>query len=120
MTLRLLLPAILLGCFTLSPATAQQAAPAKPLPVKAPAEKLDGPPLVSAKGWAIADGKTGKLLWGGQETTALVMASTTKIMTAWIVLPLAREKPETLEEIVVVSERAAKTGGSSAKVLVGE
>ncbi len=35
----------------------------KPLSPKAPAEKLDGPPVVSAKAWAVADGKTGTVLW---------------------------------------------------------
>ncbi|MGE3806236.1 MAG: D-alanyl-D-alanine carboxypeptidase family protein, partial [Gemmataceae bacterium] len=90
------------------------------LPPKAKAEVLDGPPLVSAAAWAIADGKTGKLLWGGNETTRRVMASTTKMMTAWIVLQLAAENPKALDEVIVVSERAAKTGGSSAKIQAGE
>src|SRR6185295_1228980 len=39
---------------------ALQAQPAGP--GKLPADRIDGPPLVSAKAWAIADGKTGKLL----------------------------------------------------------
>src|SRR5262245_12126897 len=100
-------------------------APAQPpeeklLPPKAPAEKLDGPPVVSAKAGAIADGKTGKLLWGSQETTPLAIASTTKIMTAWIVLSLAAEDAKVLDEVVTFSERADKTAGSSSDLKAGE
>ena len=48
------------------------------------------------------------------------MASTTKIMTAWIVLELAREEPELLNETVTISEVADKAGGSSAQLQAGE
>jgi D-alanyl-D-alanine carboxypeptidase (penicillin-binding protein 5/6) len=87
---------------------------------KRPADPLDGPPIVTAKSWAIGDGKTGKLLWSNNEATSRQMASTTKIMTAWIVLELAKNKPEVLNETVVVSERADKTGGTTAGVRTGE
>jgi D-alanyl-D-alanine carboxypeptidase (penicillin-binding protein 5/6) len=87
---------------------------------KAPADRLDGPPIVSAKGWAIADGTTGKLLWGDHEAEARPIASTTKIMTAFIVLKLAETDPKVLDEIVTFSDRAAKTNGSSAKLKAGE
>src|SRR5262245_49287042 len=92
----------------------------KPLPPKAPAEKLGGPPVVTAKAWAVADGKTGKVLWGSQESTPLPIASTTKIMTAWIVLGLAAEDAKVLDEVVTFSEKAAKTGGSGAGLKTGE
>src|SRR4051812_37639557 len=36
---------------------------------KKPADALDGPPFVTAKAWAVADGKTGELLSGSQEFT---------------------------------------------------
>ncbi len=48
------------------------------------------------------------------------MASTSKIMTAWIVLRLAAADVKVLDEIVTYSERAAKTTGSSAKLAAGE
>src|SRR3954466_16048609 len=95
-------------------------APVAPLPAKTPADSPDGPPVVTAKAWAVADGKTGKLLWGSHESDPLTMASTTKIMTARLVLALAAKDPKALDEIVTVSERAAKTGGSSAKIKAGE
>ncbi|HEV3386466.1 MAG TPA: serine hydrolase, partial [Gemmata sp.] len=101
----------------LTPAYAQ---PEKAPAPKAPADPLNGPPFVSAKAWAVLDGKTGKVLWGGNETEARSMASTSKIMTAWVILGLAGKDPKVLDEVVTYSERAAKTIGSSAKLLAGE
>ncbi len=117
MSLRFPLSILLLGCLAVGFVDAQTT---NPLPARAPAERLDGPPLVTAKGWAIADGKTGKLLWSGRANAPLPMASTTKIMTAWIVLQLAKENPQLLDELVTISEHAAKTAGSSAKIRTGE
>lgn len=87
---------------------------------KQPADGLEGPPFVTAKAWAIADGKTGKVLWGDGEKKALPMASTTKIMTAWIVLELAADDPQVLDESVAITERADKTSGSTAGIETGE
>ncbi len=83
-------------------------------------EALDGPPLTTCKSWAIADAKTGKLLWGHKEADKLDMASTTKMMTAYIVCQLAKDEPGVLNEIVAFSEAADKTPGSTADVRVGE
>src|SRR3954464_12873394 len=89
-------------------------------PAKAPADGLDGPPFVTAKSWAVADEKTGKLVAGAHESDRRPMASTTKIMTAWLVLRLAADDPKALDEVVTFSERAAKTPGSSSKLNAGE
>lgn len=89
-------------------------------PAKTMADKLSGPPLVSAKGWAILEGESGKFLWGGDENAPLVMASTTKIMTAWLVIDLQRKVPDILDQTLTVSEAAAKTEGSSAKIQTGD
>lgn len=59
-------------------------------------------PNVHAQGAALIDGKTGRLLWGRNAEEPMAMASTTKIMTAILVL----EKCE-LDEIVTVSKNAA-------------
>ena len=48
------------------------------------------------------------------------MASTSKIMTAHLVLRLAAKDPKVLDEVVTFSERADKTTGSSADVKAGE
>lgn len=93
-------------------------APAQP--DKAPPERLDGPPLVTAKAWIVTDAKTGKVIAGGNAAVARPMASTSKIMTARIVLQLAAADPKVLDEVVTYSDRAAKTPGSSAKLAAGE
>jgi serine-type D-Ala-D-Ala carboxypeptidase (penicillin-binding protein 5/6) len=87
---------------------------------KTPADRPDGPPVVSAKAWAIADGKSGKVLWGSAEAEPLPMASTTKIMTARLVLKLAAEDPKVLDETITFSAKAAAVPGSSAKLKAGE
>lgn len=87
---------------------------------RSPPDKLSGPPHVTCKAWAVADGKSGQLLWGSAETTPLDFASTTKIMTAYLVLKFAAADPKVLDEEVTFSERADKTGGSSADIRHGE
>ena len=59
-------------------------------------------PNVAAQGAALIDGKTGRLLWERNAEEPMAMASTTKIMTAILVL----EKAD-LEEIVTISKNAA-------------
>jgi D-alanyl-D-alanine carboxypeptidase (penicillin-binding protein 5/6) len=85
-----------------------------------PADSLDGPPFVSCKAWAIADGRSGKTLWEFNGNQSLDMASTTKIMTAYLVFSLAARSPEILDETVIFSERADKTGGSTSAIRAGE
>ncbi|MAG94079.1 MAG: hypothetical protein CMJ48_10050, partial [Planctomycetaceae bacterium] len=85
-----------------------------------PADPITGSPFVTCKAWAIADAGTGELLWGDEEETKLDFASTTKIMTAYLVLKLTEQKPGILEEEIVFSERADGTPGSTAGVRAGE
>jgi len=85
-----------------------------------PPDPLGGPPFVTAKAWVAIDGESGTVLGGDNETQPLDMASTTKIMTAHVVLQLAEEDPEVLDEVVTFSERADRTIGSSARVRAGE
>ena len=60
-------------------------------------------PNIAAQGAALIDGKTGRLLWGRNAEEPMAMASTTKIMTAVLVLENCG-----LEEIVTVSKNAAR------------
>jgi D-alanyl-D-alanine carboxypeptidase (penicillin-binding protein 5/6) len=90
------------------------------VPKKRPADTLDGPPFVTAKTWAIADGRTGAVLWGHDETKRVDIASTTKIMTAFIVLRLAANEPGVLDETVTFSRDADTTIGSTSGVQEGE
>lgn len=87
---------------------------------KAPPDALSGPPFVTAKGWAIADGKTGELLWGHRADDKFKSASTTKMMCAFVVLSLAEKDPGVLDETVTFSKLADDTAGSTADVRVGE
>ena len=64
---------------------------------------LAAEPTVAAQGAALIDGKTGRLLWGKNADVPLAMASTTKIMTAILVLEQA-----SLTEVVTVSKNAAQ------------
>jgi D-alanyl-D-alanine carboxypeptidase (penicillin-binding protein 5/6) len=48
------------------------------------------------------------------------MASTTKVMTAYIVLRLAADNRDVLNEVISVSEQAARTTGSSARIRAGD
>jgi serine-type D-Ala-D-Ala carboxypeptidase (penicillin-binding protein 5/6) len=89
-------------------------------PRRQPPDPLDGPPFVTAKAWAVADGKTGEILRGERADEPRAMASTTKIMTALVVLRLAGRDPAAMGEEVTFSERADKTTGSTAGVRAGE
>lgn len=87
---------------------------------KQPQDSLDGQPFVTAKAWALADGRTGQVLWSQASTDQLEMASTTKIMTAWLVLKLAEREPAVLDELVTFSKRADRTSGTTSGVRAGE
>jgi len=83
-------------------------------------ESFDGPPIVSCKAWAIADGETGEMLFEHQGNKRLDNASTTKLMTAWLVAKLAEKDAAVLDERIVFSKRADETIGSTAGVRTGE
>jgi serine-type D-Ala-D-Ala carboxypeptidase (penicillin-binding protein 5/6) len=87
---------------------------------KSPLDALDGPPFVTCKAWAIVDGTSGEFLAGDREEKKLEPASTTKIMTAYLVSLLAQQDAKILDEIVTFSEQADKTPGSSSDVKAGE
>jgi len=95
---------------------------AKPaaLPPLEPRDSLAGPPFVACRAWAVAEAQTGKVLWESRASEIFDTASTTKIMTAYVILMLAEEKPKVLDELVVFSDRADKTNGSSSKIRAGE
>lgn len=90
------------------------------IPARSPPESLGGPPVVTARGWAIGDAKTGEVLWHHQGNVPMPPASVTKIMTAWVVVNLAEKSPEILKETITISPRAAATEGSTCGLLAGE
>lgn len=87
---------------------------------KSPPESLDGPPFVTCKAWAVFDGKSGAFLAGDHQDEKREPASTTKMMTAYLVTLLAEKDPNVLQEVVTFSERADKTSGSTSDIKAGE
>ncbi len=64
-------------------------------------------PKINSRAGVIYDRKTGRILWGKNENEKRKMASTTKMMTAIVVIENVN-----LQEKVKVSKKAANTGGS--------
>jgi len=83
-------------------------------------EDLSAPPLVTAKAWVIAEGGSGKLLWGDHAELRSKSASTTKMMCALTVLKLAEVDPAVLAETITYSKLAGSTEGSTSEVKTGE
>lgn len=84
-----------------------------------PSDPLSGPPLVTAKAWCLAR-RDGTPLAGRHANRPLDMASTTKVMTAVIVLELVGQEPAVLDEQITFSRRADRTIGSTSGLKAGE
>jgi D-alanyl-D-alanine carboxypeptidase (penicillin-binding protein 5/6) len=85
-----------------------------------PRDSLEGPPFVSCKAWALADGRTGEIIEGFNSDKGLKVASTTKIMCAYVILQLAKENRGVLREKVTFSKTADETVGSTSAIREGE
>lgn len=72
-------------------------------------------PIINSRAAVIYDRTTKKIMWGKNENTKKAMASTTKIMTATVVLEKAN-----LSDMVTISKKAAGTGGSRLKINTGD
>ncbi len=83
-------------------------------------EDLDGPPIVTAQSWLIADADSGAALWSHLPEEPRKAASTTKMMCAFVVLELAKADPAVLDEWVSISKLADNTEGSTADLVEGE
>ena len=84
-----------------------------------PRPSLNAPPVVTCKAWVIGD-QNGKILWERKGDQKLEAASTTKIMTAHIVLNRARENPKVLDDVITFSKQADETVGSTSGIREGE
>lgn len=80
-----------------------------------PSASAEQAPSFYAKNMILIEMETGRVLYEKQAHTRIPMASTTKIMTALVVLETAK-----LEDIVTVSKRAAQIGGSTMHLKQGE
>lgn len=90
------------------------------LPPLLPQDAVNDRPILVTQAWAIADGRTAKLLWGYNDAVVRDPASITKIMTAHLVCRLAEKDPAVLDEVITFSETADNTSGSTADVRAGE
>lgn len=72
-------------------------------------------PKINSRSAVIYDRKSKKVIWGKKENERRPMASTTKIMTAIVVLENAN-----LDDTVVVSKKSAGTGGSRLGLKTGD
>jgi D-alanyl-D-alanine carboxypeptidase (penicillin-binding protein 5/6) len=90
------------------------------LPPLLPRDELAGPPCVVSRNWAVADAATGKLIGESASNAAVDVASTTKIMTAYVILEFIAADRGLLGQPVPFSERAARTSGSSCDLRPGE
>ena len=83
--------------------------------VEVTSQKVIEEPILSSKAAVVYDRTTGQMIWGKNENEKRAMASTTKIMTAMIVLEKAN-----LKDVVTVSKKAANTGGSVLHINTGD
>lgn len=72
-------------------------------------------PQINARAAVIYDRSTNEILWGKNENQKRPMASTTKIMTAIVVL-----ENSNLNDEVCISKKAASIGGSRLKLNVND
>ena len=77
------------------------------------------PPIIGAKSYLLIDGKTGAELASLKPDERLAPASLTKLMTAYAVFHALRDGQFSLEDEVLVSEKAWRTEGSRMFIEVG-
>lgn len=89
---------------------------------RSPADELEGVPFTTCKAWAVDHLTVGhpQRIGGSNVDQKLEIASTTKVMTAYLVLNYAARHPEVLNEVVTFSYRADRTRGSTAGIAEGE
>lgn len=87
---------------------------------KKPLDDPFGPPQVTCTAWTIVDRASGHSIASSKSDTPMHFASTTKMMTAYLVFKLATERSEVLSEVLTFSKRADDTVGSTAGVRAGE
>lgn len=78
-------------------------------------------PKISAKCWAVMDGKTGELLFSRKENRKREIASLTKMMNLFCVIKLLDQyKLNAMDMYTTVSKKAAKTIGTTANLKTGD
>lgn len=75
-------------------------------------------PALSARAWILMDYATGQVLAASEPDVKLEPASLTKLMTTYLVAEALKQKTLSLQQPIVVSERAWRTQGSRSFVPV--
>jgi D-alanyl-D-alanine carboxypeptidase (penicillin-binding protein 5/6) len=86
----------------------------------ASAAPIPAPPSVAGSGHLLIDHDSGRVLSEANADTRLEPASLTKIMTAYVVFRELRDGNVKLDDPVLISEKAWRTGGSRMFVEVGK
>lgn len=81
---------------------------------------LPAPPVVSAKAYVVLDVDEGKILAQSNARASVEPASLTKLMTAYLVFDALSKGQLTLDQTIVVSERARNVDGSRMFLEQGE
>ncbi|MFG6179030.1 D-alanyl-D-alanine carboxypeptidase family protein [Halomonas sp. THAF12] len=122
-SLRRLLP-VLMVCLSLvtSPLMAQTPQPQpQPQPQQPQVQTMiPAPPRLAAKSWVLMDADSGRVLAQHNPDERLPPASLTKLMTAYLVERELNSGNIASDDLVPVSERAWRTGGSKMFIEVGE
>lgn len=80
--------------------------------IKAANATIKNEPIINSKAAVVYDRTSGEVIWGKDENSERKMASTTKIMTAIIVI----ENVNNTQETVNVSKKAAGVSGSRLRI----
>ena len=88
------------------------------LAAQALAQQLPVPPALDAKSWLLLEMSSGQVLTSEKPDDRLEPASLTKLMTAYLTFSALRQKTIGRDQLLPVSEKAWKTGGSKMFVRV--
>jgi D-alanyl-D-alanine carboxypeptidase (penicillin-binding protein 5/6) len=78
------------------------------------------PPPIAARAYIVVDMQSGQTLAAAAENDRFEPASLTKLMTAWLAFDALRQGQLEINKTVVVSDSAAKAGGSRMFVTAGQ
>ncbi len=81
---------------------------------------IPSPPSVNAKAYILMDHDSGKVITAGNRDERLAPASLTKIMTSYAVFHELRQGNIAMNDMVTISEKAWRTGGSKMFIEVGD
>lgn len=85
-----------------------------------PTSIIPSPPAIDAKGYILMDANTGLILAGKEIDTKMPPASLTKLMTLYQVAAALKANRVHLNDLVPISEKAWRTGGSKMFIKVGD